>query len=78
MRFKTKFKDYVHEVKFTGHRLDDEVILDRIWNRIMERYPNNEKSWDEIYEKVKRDFYTNYKFIVYGEIVEVKEKKWMN
>lgn len=70
MKFKTKFKDYVQEKKFTGHRLDDEVILDRVWNRIMEKYPNNESCWDDIYEKVKTDFYTNYKFIVYGEIID--------
>lgn len=70
MRFKTKFKDYVSERTFTGHRLDDEVILDKIWNRIMKKYPNNERCWDDIYEKVKTDFYANYKFIICGEIIE--------
>lgn len=70
MRFRTKFKDYVPEKKFTGCGLDEEVILDKVWNRILDKYPNNENRWDDIYEKVVADFDANYKFIVYGEIIE--------
>lgn len=75
MSFKTKFKDYVPETKFTGHRLDDEVILDIVWNRIMEKYPNSEGHWDDIYEKVETNFYTNYRFIVYEKIIDKGDKE---
>lgn len=65
MRYKEKFEDYIPETEWVSdNRFYHEKMLDRIWGRIMKRYPKHNNYWDEIYEKVKDDYLSNYDFEV--------------
>lgn len=76
MRFKTKFKDYIPETEFLGvKRWDREVLLDKLWSRILSRYPKHPKHWEDIYEEAKTDMYRNYTYEVNVYIKNLEGEK---